>query len=257
MKLLKILMLTATIGIFGGCVHQDYQLGQPKPYQVTGVSTLTIYDVAENILADEQIPIRGWASLEIVMREGKYNDSDGVFVKINGNVRFVPWLDLIAGPLGQRFYSDAFVKAGELTLRVTKAPCGGRLPLMFQVRELAPKTMRRDSTERPSIDEIGYVSLSNWTESGLFLPERLSHQIDDRWGELECQPTVAPTRTALLQENLANSLDIHPAIFDAKVAIEAATKPKAMKVVVDPWGKPCRRCRKEENDNGYDSRDEW
>jgi len=256
MKLRHVLLLSTAFGMVAGCVHQPRQ---PTLESTDATSSLTIYDVAENVLADEQIPVQGWTSLDIVMREGAYEESDGVFVKINGNVRFVPWLDLIADPLGQRFYSDAFVKAGELTLRVTKAPCGGRIPLVFQVRELRPKVKPASPETVKALTDIGYEPLSGWTESGIYLPDRLADRIDSRWEDQECQPVVAPPKAAFTQQALVPSPDIRPAVSDQQVVIQTAAKPEVKeKEPIDPWGKPCRLCRKDDTgDDGYGGNDKW
>ncbi len=256
MKLRHVLLLSTAFGMVAGCVHEP---SQPTLDSTDAASSLTIYDVAENVLADEQIPVKGWTSLDIVMREGSYEESDGVFVKINGNVRFVPWLDLIADPLGQRFYSDAFVKAGELTLRVTKAPCGGRSPLVFQVRELRPKVKPASPETVKALTDIGYEPLSGWTESGIYLPDRLADRIDSRWEDQECQPVVAPPKAAFTQQALVPSPDIRPAVSDRQVVVQTATKPEVKEKPPFPlYGKPCRLCRKDDTgDDGYGGNDKW
>ena len=251
MKSIPLLLLPITIGLLNGCALQTYQPEQRSPVVTASSNTLTIYDVAQNVLTDEKIPVRGWTPLEIVLREGAHEESKGVFVKINGNVRFVPWQDLIADPLGQRFYSDAFVKAGELTLRITKAPCGGRLPLIFQVRELRPKVMPAGSPIKPSLEDIGYEPLSSWTESGLYLPENLAGHIDGRWDDQECQPSSTPPHAAFIQQTLLASLDGRPGIPDQQIATLSTAGPEVEKKELDPWGKPCRLCRKEESDNDH------
>lgn len=256
MKLRHVLLLSTAFGMVAGCVHEP---SQPTLASTEAASSLTIYDVAENVLADEQIPVKGWTSLDIVMREGSYEESEGVFVKINGNVRFVPWLDLIADPLGQRFYSDAFVKAGELTLRVTKAPCGGRNPLVFQVRELRPKVKPASPETVKALTDIGYEPLSSWTDSGIYLPDRLATRIDDRWDDQECQPVVAPPKAAFTQQALAQSLDVRPAISDQQVIVQKAPEPEIeAKPPLPLYGKPCRLCRKDDTgDDGYGGNDTW
>ncbi len=259
MRLRDILPLSVVIGLLGGCVLQTQQPNQPSPDVTATLSSLTIYDVAENVLADEKIPVQGWTSLDIVMREGAYEQSEGVFVKINGNVRFVPWLDLIADPLGQRFYSDAFVKAGELTLRVTKAPCGGRNPLVFQVRELRPKVKPASPETVKTFSDIGYEPLSGWAESGIYLPDRLADRIDSHWEEQECQPIEAPSNAAFTQQALVQSPDVRPAASDQQVVIQTAAKPEVKeKEPIDPWSKPCRLCRNDDaGDEDYSANDKW
>lgn len=253
MKLHHILFLTAAIGLLSSCVHQTHQADQSSPDVGAASGSLVIFDVAQNVLADEQIPVQGWTSLDIVMREGTYDASDGVFVQINRNVRFVPWLDLIADPLGQRFYSDAFIKAGELTLRVTKAPCGGRLPLIFRVRELQPKVWPAGSATDPMLNDISYVPLFTWAESGLYLPDRFVEQIDGRWEEEECQPIMAQPNAAFVQQALIHFSEVRSAVSDRHVVAHIAVKSEAREQEpIDPWGRPCKICRKTEPDNDHD-----
>ena len=246
MKLSHGIALSILLNMVAGCAQQPSQ----STFQtVASMNSLTIYDAAQNVLVDEDIPTQGWTPLNIVMRQGSYEESEGVFVKINGNVRFVPWPDLIADPLGQRFYSDSFIKAGELTLRVTKAPCGGRLPLTFQLKELKPKVLPLGSESKPSLADISYEPLSNWTESGLYLPSTFADQLDGRWEKQECQPATAPPVAAFAQQAL-NDSHIQPAFSDEKAAIRKAEKLPA-------WGKPCRLCRHDDTGNEYGDDSKW
>lgn len=254
MKLYHALLLPTVFSLVGGCVSQP---NQPVPESVRASSSLAIYDVAQNVLADEQIPVQGWTSLDIVMREGSYEGTAGVFVKINGNVRFLPWLDLTADPLGQRFYSDAFVKAGELTLRVTKAPCGGRMPLVFQVRELRPNVQPTAPAGEATLADISYEPLSGWTESGLYLPDRLANRIDARWEDQECQPALAPTDATYTQQALVHTPGVRPAVSNEQVAVQEAPEPEVKTKPIDPWGKPCRLCRKDDTGDDYDNDNKW
>jgi len=254
MKLRHALLLPTMFSMVAGCVGQP---GQTTPETAPTSSSLAIYDVAQNVLADEPIPAQGWTSLEIVMREGSYEGRAGIFVKINGNVRFVPWIDLTADPLGQRFYSDAFVKAGELTLRVTNAPCGGRKPLVFQVRELQPKVQTTSGTGDATPADINYEPLSGWTESGLYLPDRFADRLDARWEDQECQPALAPAGTAYTQQALVQSRDVRPAASNQQVAVKEAPEPEIKaKPPLPPYGKPCRLCRKDDTgDDGHSGGD--
>ena len=168
-------------------------------------------------------------------------------------MRFTPWLDLVANPLGQRFYSDAFVKAGELTLRVTRAPCGGRNPLVFQVRELRPNVQPAAPETVEALTDIGYEPLSGWAESGIYLPERLADRIDSRWEDQECQPALTPTGAAVTQQALFQSRDVRPAWSDQQSILQSASMYEVKEEQVVPWGKPCRLCRHDDTGNDHGS----
>jgi len=86
-------------------------------------------------------------------------------------------------------FSDSFAQVGELTLRVTKAPCGGRLPLVFQLRELRLPA-RQDKAPKP--ETVAYQPLADWSETGLYLPGDLIERINERWSEEPCQPALSP-----------------------------------------------------------------
>jgi len=254
MKLRPVLLLSTVLSMVAGCVSQPDQR-TPEPAHTW--SSLVVGDVAQNRLADKQLPVRGWTSLEIAMRGGSHDGAAGVFVDINGNERFVSWLDLIADPLGQRFYSDSFVKAGEITLRVTKGPCGGRMPLVFQVRELRPKVQPIASAGAATIDDISYEPLSDWDESGLYLPDRLTNRIDARWEDQACQPALAPTGAVLTQHASVQSHGIRPAASNQQAAVKRALEPEIEAKPIDPYGKPCRLCRKDDTGDDYGGNDKW
>jgi hypothetical protein len=255
MKLHHVLLLSTVLGMVAGCVSQPDQRA-PEPARTW--SSLAVDDVAQNRLADKQLPVQGWTSLEIVMRGGSHDGVAGVFVDINGHERFVSWLDLTADPLGQRFYSDSFVKAGELTLRVTKGPCGGRMPLVFQVRELRPKVQPIVSAGGATFDDISYEPLSGWDESGLYLPDRLTDRIDARWEDQECQPTLAPAGATHAQQASVESHGVRPAASNQQVAVKEAPEPEVKaKPPLDPYGKPCRLCRKDDTGDDYGGDDKW
>lgn len=254
MKLRPVLLLSTVLSMVAGCVSQPDQR-TPEPAHTW--SSLVVDDVALNRLADKQLPVQGWTSLEIAMRGGNHDGAAGVFVDINGNERFVSWLDLTADPLGQRFYSDSFVKAGEITLRVTKGPCGGRMPLVFQVRELRPKVQPIASAGAATIDDISYEPLSDWDESGLYLPDRLTNRIDARWEDQACQPASAPTGAVFTQHAPVQSHGVRPAVSNQQAVVKRALEPEIKAKPIDPYGKPCRLCRKDDTGDDYGGNDKW
>jgi hypothetical protein len=255
MKLRHVLLLPALLSMIGGCVSQP---GRLSPEPVGTWSSLAVDDAEQVRLVDKHLPVQGWTSLEIVMRGGNHEGAAGVFVDINGNQQFVSWADLAADPLGQRLYSDSIVKAGELTLRVTRAPCGGRTPLVFQVRELRSKGQSTASAGAATLADISYEPLSGWTESGLYLPDHLINRIDDRWEGQECQYALAPGGATSTQQALVQSRDVLPAASNQRITVRKALEPETKAEPIDPYGKPCRLCRKDDTgDDDYGGDDKW
>ena len=207
-------------------------------------SSLSIYDEAQNLLTEEPIPSRSWRPLNVVIREGRHEDTAGIFIKFNNNVRFVPWIDLSADPRGLKVFSDSFAQVGELTLRVTKAPCGGRLPLVFQLRELRFPA-RQDKALKP--ETVVYQPLAYWSETGLYLPEDLIERIDEQWPDESCQPTLSPEDARDKWEILAPnfvSISIEPRDEETKVPSKDR----------QAGNRPCRLCRDSDDNGSSDDR---
>ena len=231
-------LLSLLAFLLAGCINSTEK--QPVvTAERLPASSLSIYDEAQNLLTEEPIPSRSWRPLNVVIREGRHEDTAGIFTKFNSNVRFVPWSDLSAGPRGLQVFSDSFAQIGELTLRVTRAPCGGRLPLVFQLRELRLPA-RRDEALKP--EAVIYQPLADWSETGLYLPEELIEHIDERWPEEPCQPTLSPEDGRDKWEILAPNF----------VRISIEPRDKETKVPSNdrqPENRPCRLCR-DPDDNG-------
>ena len=231
-------LLSLLAFLLAGCINSTEKqpvvtAERPPP------SSLSIYDEAQNLLTQEPIPSRGWRPLNVVIREGRHEDTAGIFIKFNSNVRFVPWTDLSADPRGLQVFSDSFAQVGELTLRVTKAPCGGRLPLVFQLSELRLPA-RQDESLKP--ETVVYQPLADWSETGLYLPEDLIERIDEQWPDEPCQPTLSP-------EDARDKWKILAPNF-VRISIEPRDKEtKAPSNDGQPGHRPCRSCR-DSDDNG-------
>jgi len=255
MILRHIVFIPAVLSMTVGCVNQP---DRPAPEAARTWSSLAVDDVEQNRLLDQHLLVQGWTSLEIDMREDDQEGAAGIVVDINGNEQSVSWADLAADPLGQRLYSDSIVKAGELTLRVTRAPCGGRMPLVFQVRELRSKGQPTVSAGGTTVADISYEPLSGWTESGLYLPDHLINRIDDRWEGQECQHALAPGGATSTEQALVQSRDVLPAASNQRITVRKALEPETKAEPIDPYGKPCRLCRKDDTgDDDYGGNDKW
>ncbi|MEZ5935998.1 MAG: hypothetical protein R3F54_29610 [Alphaproteobacteria bacterium] len=225
---------------------------------------LVIYDAAQNLLSRETIPVGGETPLDVVLREGMHGDVAGVFVKINNTIRFAPWSDLSADPRGLRYFSDSFIQTGELTLRITKAPCGGRLPLMLQLRELQPTIQALASKAEAPVTRLAYRPLGNWADTGLFLPDQLRPRIDDRWDDPPCQPGLS--LAAAIEKQHALTAASHQMLsVDAPLNVDERPKATTLTraVAKADRARPCRLCRSSDDhgenahDHGHDKGMRW
>jgi len=195
-------------------------------------SHLTVLDDDKNVLPKEKVPAGGFTALDIVIRRGREDDVDGIFVQFNANTRFVPWVDLMANPLGQRIPSDGFVRGSELGLRLAEGSCGRSTPRLFQVRELRAdarkfKTERTTNTRATgghlSLEDLAYTTLSGWTESGLYTPE----WTDLRWVDTSCQTRLDDARIRGIEQAPDRLGSVTPTASDPRA--------KAKTIVVASW----------------------
>ena len=161
-----------------GCAGIVEQLPSYRPASAVSQGELTIYDRARNLLTREPIPAS--YPFTVAVREGVYDDAEGVFAKFDGTIRFFSWDDLTAHPNGVRLFSDSFAKNGALDLRVSKDACGGRPDVVFRLRERDGSTADR------------YRVLGEWSATGLHLPEAHHDRLDERWQVPECEPVLEP-----------------------------------------------------------------
>ena len=172
-----------------GCAGIVDQLPSYRPASAVSQGELTIYDRARNLLTREPIPAS--YPFAVVLREGVYDDAEGIFAKFDGTIRFFSWDDLTAHPNGVRLFSDSFAKNGALDLRVSKDACGGRPHVVMRLRERDGSTADR------------YRMLGGWSTTGLHLPEDHDARLDKRWPVPDCEPRLEPI--AVVQFDLGSA----------------------------------------------------